>query len=395
MKPIKENLFSILLSLFFIQPVFAEPFIPKNKSQVLERLSSTFSKPVSKELKKLHLELLKKPKDKKLAIDFARKCIELSRIESDPRYLGYAEAAIKPWAYTKSADILIIKATIRQSLHDFKGALQDLSEALQLEPDASQAWITKAQIHNTIGEYENAKKSCAHLLGDGNQLASFACLSSVASLNGEAEKGYNLLSRITTDSNNTNLSTDEKTWAFTLLGEIASRKGNNVLAEKHFKEALKQNPQDNYLLATYSDFLLSQERPEEVIALLKDKIRIDSLLLRLALAEEKSHSPDFEKHLTELKNRFIASNLRGDSIHLREEAIFNLKLENNPKRALDLAQKNWTIQKEPLDAQILLESAIATNNKAAAKSVIDFLQLTKLEDKNIQQLVEQIKGLKQ
>ncbi len=88
MKITKENLLGILLSLFFIQPVFAEPFIPKNDSQVLEKLSSTFSKPISKELKKLHLELLKKPKDKKLAIDFAVKCIELSRIESDPRYLG-------------------------------------------------------------------------------------------------------------------------------------------------------------------------------------------------------------------------------------------------------------------------------------------------------------------
>jgi len=71
-----------------------------------------------------------------------------------------------------------------------------------------------------------------------------------------------------------------------------------------------------------------------------------------------------------------------------------LKLENNSKRALDLAQKNWTIQKEPLDSQILLEAAIATNNKSAAKPVIDFLQLTKLEDKNIQRLVEEVKDLK-
>ncbi len=393
MTTIKKNLF-VLLGLLFIQPVFADPFIPKDDSQVLEKLSSKFSKPISKELKKLHLELLKEPKDKKLVISFAKKCIELSRIESDPRYLGYAEAVIKPWAHTKSPDILIIKATIRQSLHDFKGALEDLSEALELEPDASQAWLTKAQIYNTLGEYENAKINCAHLLVDVNQLASFACLSSVASLNGETDKGYNLLNRIINNSLNANLSIDEKTWALTLLGEIAARKGDNLLAEKHFKEALKQNSQDNYLLTAYSDFLLNIDNPKEVITLLKDKTRIDSLLLRLALAEKKLQLPDFKKHLTDLRNRFIASNLRGDKIHLREEAIFNLKLENNSKRALDLAQKNWTIQKEPLDVQIFLESAIATNNKSAVKAVIDFLQYSKLEDKNIQRLTEEIKSLK-
>jgi hypothetical protein len=41
---------------------------------------------------------------------------------------------------------------------------------------------------------------------------------------------------------------------------------------------------DNYVFGAYADFLLDQNQPREVTALLRDKTRADPLLLRYALA---------------------------------------------------------------------------------------------------------------
>jgi hypothetical protein len=51
-------------------------------------------------------------------------------------------------------------------------------------------------------------------------------------------------------------------------------------------------------------------------------------------------SPELPARLAELRNRFEASRLRGDKVHLREEARFNLHLLGKPQAALRLAIEN-------------------------------------------------------
>ena len=109
--------------------------------------------------------------------------------------------------------------------------------------------------------------------------------------------------------------------------------------------------------------------------------------------EKKMNSPNFESHTNELKTRFLENSKRGENIHEREEAIFNLDILNNPTVALELAQKNWEKQKEPIDARIFLRSAIAANKKNAAKPVIEFINQTMIEDIYLNNLVEEIKGI--
>ena len=63
-----------------------------------------------------------------------------------------------------------------------------------------------------------------------------------------------------------------------------------------------------------------------------------------------------------LKSRFDAAALRGDKLHQQEEARFHLHLLERRARALSLARENWTLQREPRDARILLEAALAAND---------------------------------
>ena len=57
--------------------------------------------------------------------------------------------------------------------------------------------------------------------------------------------------------------------------------------------------------------------------------------------------------------------------------------------ALALAQANWEIQKEPWDARLLLESALAIGSRNAARPVIAWLHTNHVEDKRLQQLAAQ------
>ena len=60
-----------------------------------------------------------------VALPLAQLYIKQARNTGDLRFLGYAEAVLDPWVgpETKSADALVLHATVLQSRHDFSGAL--------------------------------------------------------------------------------------------------------------------------------------------------------------------------------------------------------------------------------------------------------------------------------
>src|SRR4029079_18976553 len=97
---------------------------------------------------------------------------------------------------------------------------------------------------------------------------------------------------------------------------------------------------DPYLIAAYCDFLLDQGRAREVLPLVANQTRNDTLLLRLALAERQlpDASSAFAQHRRELADRFDAARRRGDALHKREEARYRLTIENHAAGPLRLAR---------------------------------------------------------
>ena len=168
---------------------------------------------------------------------------------------------------------------------------------------------------------------------------------------------------------------------------MAARAGRAEDALRHFQQALALDPADNYLIGAYADFLLECGRAPEVSALLKDKTRTDPLLLRYALALKLLGSRELALQVEQLRDRFEASRLRGDRVHMREEDRVTLHLLNDPEKALQLAQENWQFQKEPADARILLESALAAQDAASIETMRDWLKKTGLEDIELERLL--------
>jgi len=78
--------------------------------------------------------------------------------------------------------------------------------------------------------------------------------------------------------------------------------------------------------------------------------------------------------------RFEALRLRGSEYFGREEARFALQLQHDPHTALDMALRNWQVQRAPWDARVVLEAALASKEPRAASPVLEFLKKTQLED---------------
>lgn len=180
-------------------------------------------------------------------------------------------------------------------------------------------------------------------------------------------------------------------WIQIRLAELAQRLESVEAAEAHFREAIAQGITDTFLLAAYADFLLARKRPADVVALLKEKTRSDTLLLRLVLAERELNLPTAKVRESALQARYAAARMRGDTVHQHEEARFALQVEHNPQKALALARENWRVQLEPRDAQIFLEAAVAAREPAAAEPVLDWLDRSGIEDRYLQRLGRQLK----
>ncbi|MGH8568678.1 MAG: tetratricopeptide repeat protein, partial [Gammaproteobacteria bacterium] len=383
---------AILLAVIgFTRPLGATPFIPENDSVVLERLPTSLGGSPG-ELRGLRDQLAREPSNVALAVALAGRYVELGQVQSDPRYYGYAQAALEPWwgLTDPSPEVLFLRAAIRQSRHEFDPALEDLSRLLEKDPRDPQAWLMQAVIFIVRADYQAARQACEALARLRRAFLAFSCMGSLASLSGQAEGGYDLLRLAEAQSQNASLG--ERIRLETLLGKTAERLGDWGRAEGHFREAQRLGPHDAYLLGAYADFLLDQGRPGEVIALLREETRVDGLLLRLTLAEREIGAPGKDAHIEDLRARFAASRQRGDNLHQGDEARFLLHLLDQPKAALTLAQANWAVQREPRDARILLEAALASAQPEAARPALEMLERTKLQDAALRRLANELQA---
>jgi tetratricopeptide (TPR) repeat protein len=367
----------------------AEPYRPADEEQVLERLSFKATDPTTREIRTLRNNLLKEPRNLKLAVQLAGRYIERGRSEGDPRFLGQAQAVLAPWwnEPTPPPAALLLRATIRQNAHEFDQALSDLDQVLTAQPSNAQAWLTKASILQVQARYDEARRACQPLTRLAARHVFVVCLSDIAGLTGQAAKSRELLYGFL---DSPTISGRERIWISTVLAEIAARTGDAQQADRYFGEGMKAGVKDQYLLGAYADFLLDHNRHREVITLLQRETRADGLLLRLTLAEQALGLAFFKDHVETLAARFAANRARGTNVHGREEARFTLTLLRDPQQALPLAQANWMVQREPADARILLESALAAENRRAAQPVLDWLSTNHVEDLRLQQLAQQL-----
>lgn len=363
-----------------------EPYAPKDDGDVLETLPvSLFNN--RDEVAELRTRLAQSPTNPSVASAVAARYMQLGSQSGDPRFYGYARATLETWWESPDppADILKLRAKLKEKNHDYDASLADLHLLLERDPQDIQGWIEVANINRVQGRYGQSRQACDRLREFGPFAEALGRIPLMA-VTGQAAEAYRQLAELLPEARSQYPMTVQ--WFLTMQAEVGLALGRHEQAEAHLREALTLAPEDKYLLRAYGELLLDQGRNAEALELVDGHPTDDGLLLCAALAAKRlgreTHSAELQ---AQLESRFDEIRRRGDLPLGRFEARFMLAIKNEPREALALALANWRLQKEPHDTQTVLEAALAANQPEQARPVIEFLAASHTKHAALQSLV--------
>jgi hypothetical protein len=383
-----HRIIAAAVATFVASTASASPYRPSDDATILVTVPhATVS--IQAAFRKSQIALAANPNDLALALEVARVAIRDGRASADPRRYGQAQAALAPWWSIPDApmNVRVLRAVIRQSLHDFAGAEADLDAILRLDPRNGQARLTRAFVRQTVGALADAKDDCRRLPPSVGATAAAVCWLRVEALTGSAGTALERLDQVI--KINSQAEPLVRRWAQAVGADMAAMLGQTEAADLRFSEATTDGG-DIPTLVAFADHLLDTDRPAEVLTLLAGRSEADIVYLRLAIAGKRLNDARAPHWAALLADRFAAAKASGVQLHLREEARFELEVRGDAATALGLALANWRIQKEPSDARLVLQTALAANDPAAAADVLAFIEKTGLADTRIKPLQDKI-----
>jgi tetratricopeptide (TPR) repeat protein len=364
----------------------ASPITPSRDDEVIDVLPAMSGSRA--EERRLRKQLAQQPRDPTLALAAAQRYLGDARTLGDPRFAGMAMAAIAAWpdAATIPDDLLLMRATLQQYLHEFDASIASLQRLLARPgPARPQALLTLATVQRVQGRYADSDASCQRLARVGAALHANACLAENAALRGDTARARQTLTGLLAVGRHP---PQTRSWLTTSLAELEQRAGNAAAADAAFRAALVLDP-DPYATLAYADFLIEQKRAPQALALLKTQVRSDAVLLRLAISGTQTGAASAAGDAAEMRSRIALANERPDArvFHGREQAIFSLAVEHDAPAALALARANAAHQREPLDLLVLAQAARACGQAQALQEVQRLVAETGLVDQRIQALL--------
>jgi tetratricopeptide (TPR) repeat protein len=361
----------------------AAPFVPSDAEQILERLPPRTGAEWDA-IRALRVALDASPDSALLAAQLARAYLDLFRVEGDPRLVAYAQTALSAWASdaTPPVEIALQRALVAQTEHRFEAAAIDLERVTARAPRDPQAWLTLAALALARGDFAASRQACSRVLLLADPWVAGACFAAWQAMTGQAEHAYDFLSGALTRPD-AELDDGVASWIALLAAETSASLGRDDEADAHYRKALALFERAGtrpsiYSLAAYADFLLECDQPAAVLELLRNVPSADPILLRLTRAKRRRGEP-VEAELETLRYRLQLSLTGADDTHAREAAYLAVYLLDEPQQALSIALRNWAVQREPIDARLVLEAALAAGAPTVAQPVIDWLQASSVQ----------------
>lgn len=377
MRPLSIFKFSGLITLLLLAAPFAAlaatTVQPVRDDEVIEVL------PVITRNRPNALVSDRKAPDATSAAIAVRQDISQARQTGDTRYWGRAQSALGPWWDRADApvDMAILQATVQQGRHEFEASRKVLVAALTRAPNHAQGWLNLAALERLSANYAQALAACARVASAGQALYAQACALETQSLQGQhqaATQGLQALANQASDNG-------QRSWLWSLLAESQERWGRDAAAAQAFQRSLAFDA-DLYTAIAYSDLLLRTGKLAQALTVLSPLPETDAVLLRRATAWRRLGDARWSNALATLKERTAELKRRGDdpTLHGRELALIALWLEDDPARALVLARSNLTLQREPVDWWVALQSAQQAKDAAAMAELTTLLRQTGLQD---------------
>ena len=365
----------------------AAPINPTRDDEVIEVLPAAAGSARSEERRQRE-QLAKTPRDAGLALGVARRELARAHELGDPRFAGMALAAIDGWRNDADAptDVMLMRATLQQYLHQFDAAAATLQRLLARPGSRQpQAWLTLATVRRVQGRYADSDAACAQVSRAGSALHGTACQAENAALRGEFTRARSRLDGLLATPR---LSGATRAWLLTTLAELEQRAARPNAADAAYRAALLADP-DDYTRLAYADFLIEQGRPEQTLTVLRGQPRSDAVLLRLAIAGARARASGAAADIAEMRERIAMANERPDAnrLHGREQAMFALWIDGAAERALELARGNVAQQREPVDLLVFAQAARRSGQDSARDEVRRVVDAVGLRDERFRELL--------
>ncbi|MBL1274619.1 MAG: hypothetical protein COB30_000870 [Ectothiorhodospiraceae bacterium] len=382
----KHPLFFIIVFFISISVCNAAPFTPENENLVIYQVEKTA---LSEKLESLRINMLENKTNSSDLEAYVAFSINVARKKSDPRYFGYAKAALQPtikqyFISGTHTGLLIHWADIMQFMHQFDEAERTLQRVINISRDNPRTNLMLSAIYQAQGRYPEALKQCNALFTRTSMLVLTACITQIKSLTGNLKDSFTVLSKQVYRESHSNAV--NHAWVLSILAEMSERLNKNDQAADFFTESLRLDPLNGFTRSAYADFLLDQGKYRQVKDILSDHLFTDGLLLRYTMADVHSKS-NHQSTRQEIRNNIeklhanysLSQKMDGDS-HLRDQAIFYLYLKKQQSKALALAKSNWEIYKEPADARILLRCAHLAGDEKTINQLREWKESNRYEN---------------
>lgn len=302
------------------------------------------------------------PSDPEQLAELVQAQIQQARSSGDPRFLGYAEGLLKQWDGSLTDRLRVLKATIDQSNHRFEIARKELNDVLQSSRDrrqSLQALLMLANMELVQGHYDSAAQLCDQLNQRLPGLIAASCQAQAMARTGQAEAAYGQLNQAFGQAGNA--PDTSRLWALGTLGDIAAQL-DDPAAETHWRQLLAMAPDDLYTRAQLAEWHLNRGESAQTLALTDGYEAVDSLAVIRAIAMKQAGHPDAKRLSAALAERFAEAQWRGNLLHQRDIARYQLDITGETRQALEHARTNWADQREPADTRLLLRAASAADN---------------------------------
>ena len=374
-----------------------ERFLPQASAVVLAASVHTAGGHASS-LRTLDQAWRAQPQDLPTALAYARAVFSLGFNEGDLRWFGSAKAALMPWwqAADLPADGFFMRGLVKQGFHDFDGGLQDIHQAISLNPKRAEFWSWRFALHllqaNLSAARQDADDIARHFGAQEGQIYRAVLLYRT----GQALPAVQLLSTAMRSPDYQDAAS--QVWIGFHLGEAHRVAQQPDRAIAVWQRLLQAHPQSHLLRLSLADLLNQQGQFQQAKAVAtansakRNANLTDALLMQALLASRGLKAPDEAALAGQMAARLQSQALRQESLIERPKLIYQIAYGQDLAAGLALSIENWQQQKEPPDAVLFAQAALALNQARAAEPVVQWAQTTGYTDPQLAPLLLQLKA---
>jgi hypothetical protein len=339
------------------------------------------------------------------ALAYARAVFTLGLTEGDLRWYGSAKAALTPWwtAADLPAEAYFLRGLVKQGFHDFPGGLQDIERAIALEPGRAEFWSWRFALHLLLADMAAAQKDINEIGRLFGEEEAQVYRSVLLYRTGQPLPAVDALSRAIRLAKNQDASSQD--WLGFHLGEAHRVAGQPARALEVWGQRLKASPQSHLIRLSLTDLLnqQGQYRQAKNTAMATVTTRsgqgqnstatmTDALLMQAVLASRGLKDPDESRLASQLEARLASQALRQEALIERPKLIYQIAYGRDVKAGLALSVDNWQLQKEPPDALLFVQAALALGQARAAEPVVSWAEKTGYTDAQLTPMLALLKA---